>query len=88
MIRDALNKIIDRIQEALPPNRVVTILTPIFAAASGWVATFAADNLPGGLSISGDWLTGVFVGGALAGTAAAYKWIDGWQKHEARQAGE
>lgn len=86
-MKTIVNQFIDRLQAAFPVNRIVVILTPAFAAASGWLATFAADNLPGGLQISGDWLTGIFISGAAAAIVAAYKWIDGWQKHEAGRAG-
>ena len=87
MLRNMANRIIDRLQEAFPPNRIAVLLTPVFAAASGWAATWAADNLPGLPPLDADWLSGVFIAGAISAAAAAYKWIDGWQKFEERRGG-
>lgn len=80
-----LNQAIDKLQETFPVNRVVVLLTPAFVAASGWLSSWAAANLPGIPPVDSDWLTGVFVAGALSAAAAAYKWIDGWQKHDEGQ---
>lgn len=77
-----LNTIIDKLQATFPVNRIVVLLTPVFVAISGWLSTWAAQNLPGIPPLDSDWLTGIFVAGALSAATAAYKWIDGWQKHE------
>lgn len=56
-------------------ERVVAALTPLFAAASGWVSTEVAKlvnvNIP-----AGDF-TAIFVTGSLAAAAAAIKWLHG-----------
>ena len=70
----------------MSPNRIVTLLTPVFAGLAGSVATWMADNLPGAPQISTDGLTAIFVAGAASATAAAYKWLQGWQAHEAHTA--
>lgn len=70
----------------MTPNRVVTLLTPVFAGLAGTLATWMADNLPGAPAVSKDGLTAIFITGAASATAAAYKWMKGWQEHEMRQA--
>jgi hypothetical protein len=69
----------------MPLNRVVALLTPVFAAAAGWLATWLADNVPG-VSIDADALEEIFIAGALVALAPAAQWLHGWQKWEARQA--
>ena len=66
-------------------NRVVALATPLFAAAAGWVATWLAENVPG-VSIDEGALEEIFIAGALVALAPAAQWLNGWQKHEARQA--
>jgi len=65
-------------------NRVVVLLTPIFAGLSacivGWVAKF-----PGGPVLDGTELTALMVAGAASALGAAVKWLDGWQKDEDHQ---
>ena len=66
-------------------NRLVVLLTPVFAGISGWVVAWVADNFPGAPALDEGQLTAVFVAGATAALAAAYKWLEGWQKHEERE---
>jgi hypothetical protein len=68
-----------------PINRVVVLLTPIFASISGLIAAQVGEWLPG-TSLDESEITALFVTGATAAVAAAYKWIDGWQKHEQSEA--
>jgi len=67
----------------MSPNRIVALLTPAFALAAGWSATWLADNVPG-MSVSADQLQAVFIAGALAVLAPAAQWLHGWQKYEER----
>lgn len=67
------------------PNRIVAFLTPIFAAVSGFICTFVGDNIPGA-NLDEAELTAFFVAGAGIAAAAAWKWLEGWQKHEDREA--
>lgn len=81
-----ISGLIDRAQEAFPINRVVAILTPVFATVSGALATYAVQKLPYIATLVPNTqvvILGVFVAGAGSALAAAYKWLDGWQKHEA-----
>lgn len=81
-----LNRLIDYVQAKFPPNRIVVLLTPfVFVPAAGYVSTWVARNVPG-VQLSSTTLLGVFVSGSLAALAAATKWLDGWQKHEAWKA--
>jgi hypothetical protein len=66
------------------PNRVVTLLTPVFAGLAGSLASWMAQHLPGGPKIDKAELTAIFIAGATSATAAAYKWLHGWQAHEGR----
>lgn len=76
-----------RLRAAFPVNRVVTILTPlVFVPVSGYVATWVPQHLPGiGFQPSSGMVLGLFLSGATAALTAAYKWLDGWQKHESRR---
>jgi hypothetical protein len=60
-------------------ERVVALLTPVFAAAAGWVSTEIAKLIPG-LGIPRDQLVAVFVGGATIAAGSALKWLHGRQK--------
>lgn len=65
-------------------SRYVALLTPLFAAAAGYVAT-QATKLPGAPVLDSTQLTVVFVGGATAAAAAAIKWLQGraaWERAE------
>lgn len=81
MIRRAVGALLN----AFPLNRVVTFLTPVFAIVAGWAATQAARYAPGLPGFGQEELTAIFVTGALAAGAAAYKWLDGWVKYEENQ---
>jgi hypothetical protein len=80
-----LSDLIDYLQAKFPPNRVVVLLTPLFSAASGWLAVLSAEHTPF-LNLSQGQLTAVFIAGAGIVVPAVYKWLDGWQAHEARLA--
>jgi len=69
----------------MPLNRLVALLTPVFALAAGACATWLAEHFPG-VNISEDMLQQVFIAGAVAVLAPALHWLHGWQKFEARDA--
>jgi hypothetical protein len=77
-----------RLTAAWPINRVVVALTPlVFVPASGYVATWVPQHLPGlGFQPTSTQVLTLFLAGAGSALAAAYKWLDGWQKAEARTA--
>jgi hypothetical protein len=78
-----LNRGIDKLQETFPVNRVVILLTPIiFVPGAAVVSAWIGKNFPG-VSFSKEAVVGFAAAGALSALTAAYKWIDGWQKHEA-----
>ena len=64
-----------KIKRALAPNRVAVYLT----AASGVTAAIAVPVA----NLDTTSTAGV-IGGLAAILGAVYKWLDGWQKHEAR----
>jgi hypothetical protein len=77
-----LNRGIDYLQEKFPPNRVVVLLTPlVFVPVSAVVSAWVAKHFPG-VNLSPVVIGGAAAAGALSALATAYKWIDGWQKHE------
>jgi hypothetical protein len=68
------------------PNRIVALLTPIFAGLAGWVAQVIADNFPGAPALDQGELTAIFIAGATAATIAAREWLIGWRQHEQSEA--
>lgn len=93
-MRNYLNRLIDRVQGALPPNRVVALLTPLLtppiAIAAAWLSPWAAQHLPGLPTFTPAELTAFGIAGAAAVVVPAVRladrFIDGWQKHEGAQA--
>ena len=69
----------------MTPNRIVAILTPVFALAAGACATWLAEHFPA-LDVPASALEEIFIAGALAVLAPALQWLYGWQKFEAREA--
>jgi len=70
----------------ITPNRVIAVLTPvIFAPLAGYIAAWVAKHLPG-VEVQPEDLTPIFVAGALSVLAPMWKWLDGWQKYEQREA--
>ena len=69
----------------MSPNRIVAILTPVFALAAGACATWLAEHFPT-LDVPASALEEIFIAGALAVLAPALQWLYGWQKWEAREA--
>lgn len=84
-MQNIINTWIDQLQAKWPPNRIVAVLTPVaFVPLAGFLATWVANHFPGIPTLDPNWLSGIFVTGAASALLMAYKWIDGWQKHEAR----
>ena len=69
----------------MTPNRIVAMLTPVFALAAGACATGLAEHSPT-LDVPASALEEIFIAGALAVLAPALQWLYGWQKYEAREA--
>jgi hypothetical protein len=69
----------------MTPNRIVAMLTPVFALAAGACATWLAEHFPT-LDVPASALEEIFIAGALAVLAPALQWLYGWQKFEAREA--
>jgi hypothetical protein len=69
----------------MSPNRIVAMLTPVFALAAGACATWLAEHFPT-LDVPASALEEIFIAGALAVLAPALQWLYGWQKFEAREA--
>ena len=63
-------------------GRIVVLLTPIFAGLAGWIATRAAEWLPGMPDLDEAELTALFVAGGLFAASAVYKWLDNRGKYE------
>jgi len=80
-----------KVRAAWPVNRVVTVLTPIlFAPAAGYVAVWipqhaSALGLPP-IHLTSAEVLGLFIAGGTRALIAAYKWLDGWQRHEQQAA--
>jgi len=68
------------------PNRVVALLTPVFAGLAGFIAQAVSDNFPGAPALDQGELTAIFIAVAASVVAVAWKWLEGWQQHEEREA--
>ena len=60
-------------------ERVVALLTPVFAGAAGWLFTALGKAIPG-IDIPHDQFVTLFVGGAVLATTASLTWLFGRQK--------
>lgn len=77
--------LISSVRERFPVNRVVAILTPLLVTAAGAVSVWLTQNVEFiSKYVDQKDVEGIFIAGAAAALAAAYKWLDGWQKHEER----
>lgn len=69
----------------LTANRLVAVLAPIISALAGAFCAVVADNFPGAPQLDVTEVTAIFVTVTTAGVALAWKWLEGWQKHEDRE---
>jgi len=74
------------LQAKFPVNRIVVLLTPVFVTLSGYASAWMAEHFPGLPQFTSAQITGFMVAGAVAGLTAAYRWLKGWEAHEARTA--
>jgi hypothetical protein len=81
-----LAKFATYLQTKFPVNRVVVLLTPAFVALSGYAAAWTGEHFPGLPQFTSAQITGFMVAGAAAGLTAAYRWLKGWEAHEAQVA--
>ena len=65
----------------MSPHRAVAVLTPlVFAPAAGWIAAWAARNMPGLPKLDPAQVTAVFIAGATIAFGKAALWLHGWQQ--------
>ena len=69
------------IRSQITTSRVVAFLTPVLAAAAGWLATEAAKL---NLNLDEGQLTAIFIAAMAVVVATALKWLDGRAKYEQR----
>jgi hypothetical protein len=77
--------LIDKFQATFPPNRIVALLTPFAAAGIAAGTAWVAQHFPGLPAFNATELTAFALAGVATVIGLAYKWLDGWQAHEARQ---
>jgi hypothetical protein len=68
--------------EASLISRFVAILTPVFAIAAGWIAGLVAQVVPGA-HLDQSQIVAFMAAAAVSALAAGWKWLQGWQQHEA-----
>ncbi|WP_162794709.1 hypothetical protein [Nonomuraea lactucae] len=66
-------------------GRFVAVLTPVFAVAAGWMAGVVAQAVPGA-HLDHNQLVAFMIAAMTAVVTAAWKWLQGWQRHEQRVA--
>lgn len=82
-----LNSLIDRFQAKFPPAKLTTLLTPtVFVPASIWITGYVAKHFPGLPAFTTGQVTAFMIAGGFAAMTASFKRVDGWQKHEKREA--
>jgi hypothetical protein len=63
-------------------GRFVAILTPVFAIAAGWFAGLVAQAVPGA-HLDQTQIVAFMTAAAVSALTAGWKWLQGWQQHEA-----
>ena len=71
--------------EASMIGRFVAIFTPVFAVAAGWLAGVVAQAVPGAHLNQGQ-IVAFMTAASVSAITAGWKWLQGWQQHEARVA--
>lgn len=74
-------RITEWLQRTFPSNRLVILATPIAAALAGYICTWTTKHIAF-LHLDQGQTTAVFISGIGLVVTMAYKWLDGWQKHE------
>ena len=68
--------------EASTIGRFVAIFTPVFAIAAGWFAGLVAQAVPGA-HLNQTQIVAFMTAAAVSALTAGWKWLQGWQQHEA-----
>jgi hypothetical protein len=63
-------------------SRFVAIFIPIFAVAAGWLAGVIAQAVPGA-HLDQNQIVAFMTAAAVSAITAGWKWLQGWQQHEA-----
>ena len=71
--------------EGSSKGTLVAALTPVIAMVASWITGVAAKNIPG-LALDPAQVTAVMIATITAVIGVALKWLQGWQRHEARVA--
>lgn len=68
--------------EASMISRLVAIFIPVFAVAAGWFAGVIAQAVPGA-HLDQNQIVAFMTAAAVSAITAGWKWLQGWQQHEA-----
>ena len=68
--------------EASMISRFVAIFIPVFAVAAGWFAGVIAQAVPGA-HLDQNQIVAFMTAAAVSAITAGWKWLQGWQQHEA-----
>jgi hypothetical protein len=68
--------------EASLIGRFVAIFTPVFAIVAGWLAGLVAQAVPGA-HLDQNQIVAFMTAAAVSVITAGWKWLQGWQQHEA-----
>lgn len=68
--------------EASLIGRFVAIFTPVFAVGAGWFAGVIAQAVPGA-HLNQNQIVAFMTAAAVSAITAGWKWLQGWQQHEA-----
>lgn len=76
-----LNPIIEKLQEAFPPNRVALLLAGTITAVSGSIAAWLAAHFPG-LNFGSVEIAGILGAAVIVTVRLLDRWFEQWQKGE------
>lgn len=76
-----LSPIIDKLQAAFPPNRLMLILAAPIVYFSAWCSAVVSTNVPG-VELPTGLVSGIVGAVVLIAVTLIYKWFDQWQAGE------
>jgi hypothetical protein len=81
MLKALLSRLVDKLQETFPPNRVAILLAGVITAVSGSIAAWIAAHVPG-VNLGSAEIAGVLGAAVIVTVRLLDRWFDRWQEGE------